>query len=315
MRFFSPRPWFFAALATVGWGWFLSSSTAIAADRIRLASYNVENYMVQGTDRREAKNAASMEKVAQVLKAVNADIIALQEIGGAPALEHLIQRLSALGLRYAHWEHVQGWDTNIQVALLSRHPIVARRPHTRDTFLLSGRRFRVSRGILEVEIQVSPRYRLTVFNAHLKSRREIANADQEEMRVAEARILREKIEARLKADPRANLVVLGDLNDTKDSLAVRTLLGRGRNRLVDTRPSERNGDTGYSPDPRWQPRTVSWTHYFGREDTYGRIDYALLHENTAREWVRDETYLPVIPDWGLASDHRPLVVTLEAVDR
>ncbi len=286
-----------------------------AAERVRLVTYNVENYLLAARGGREVKPEAARAKVAEILAGLRPDIIALQELGGPAALEDLGRRLQRLGLEYPHRELVQGYDKYIQVGLLSRHPIVERRPHTRDNFLLSGRRFRVSRGILEVEIAVGPRYRLHVFTAHLKSRRPIPEADEAEMRLEEARILREKIDARLRENPRANIVVLGDLNDTKDSEPVRLLLGRGRDRLVDVRPAERNGDSGYTPNPRWQPRTVTWTHYYGVEDSYSRIDYILLHPNAAKEWVAEETYIATAPDWGLASDHRPLLVTLEAADQ
>ena len=66
------------------------------------------------------------------------------------------------------------------VAVLSRLPIVARRPHTNENFLLEGRRFVVSRGFDELDIQVNPRYTFTLLAAHLKSRRPSAMADEEE---------------------------------------------------------------------------------------------------------------------------------------
>lgn len=286
-----------------------------AADRLRLASYNVENYILAETDSRPAKSEASKAKLAEILRGLAADVLALQEIGGRDALADLQARLRRLGLEYPHADWVQGYDTNIQVALLSRHPIIAKRPHTRDAFLLSGRRYRVTRGFLEADIRIRPAYEITVFVAHLKSRRASGEADEAAMRREEARLLRDKVELRLQADRRANVVVLGDLNDTKDSEPIRLLVGRGRDQLVDTRPSERNGDTGFTPNPRWQPRTVAWTHYYGVEDSYSRIDYILLSPGAAREWVRDESWIPSVPDWGLASDHRPIVVTLETSDR
>ncbi|HMO63678.1 MAG TPA: endonuclease/exonuclease/phosphatase family protein, partial [Verrucomicrobiota bacterium] len=223
--------------------------------------------------------------------------------------------LRAGGLDLPHAEFVTGWDTNIQVAVLSRFPFSARRPHTNDSFLLQGRRFRVSRGFAEVEIAVRPDYRITLFNAHLKSRRQSPQADQAGLRLEEARLLREKVDARLKADPRANLLVAGDLNDTKDQPPIRALIGRGATALVDARPSERNGDTGFTPNPRWQPRTIAWTHYYGVEDSYGRIDYFLVSPGLEKEWVREETYVHTVADWGLASDHRPLVITFHVGDR
>jgi hypothetical protein len=38
------------------------------------------------------------------------------------------------------WDEITGYDTNIHLAVLSRLPIVARRPHTNENFLLDGRR-------------------------------------------------------------------------------------------------------------------------------------------------------------------------------
>jgi hypothetical protein len=29
----------------------------------------------------------------------------------------------------------------------------------------------------------------------------------------------------------------------------------------------------------------------------------------ARDWVKAETYIPIIQNWGIGSDHRPIVVT------
>jgi exonuclease III len=43
------------------------------------------------------------------------------------------------------------------------------------------------------------------------------------------------------------------------------------------------------------------------EDAYSRIDYLLLSPAMARNWLADETYIPTIPNWGIGSDHRPIV--------
>jgi endonuclease/exonuclease/phosphatase family metal-dependent hydrolase len=110
--------------------------------------------------------------------------------------------------------------------------------------------------------------------------------------------------------------VLGDLNDTYNTKSVRAVIGRGKTRLTDTRPAERNGDNQPHPNnPRYQPRNVAWTHHYGVEDTYSRIDYILLSPGMAREWVTNETYVLTLPNWGIGSDHRPLVATFEAENK
>ncbi|HXG47214.1 MAG TPA: endonuclease/exonuclease/phosphatase family protein [Methylomirabilota bacterium] len=294
--------------------WFVACA-APAAEVFRVATYNLNNYLLAPAGARPMKTAEGRAKIRESLRAVGADVVALQEVGGLGALQELRAALRAEGVDYPFWEHITARDTNIQVAVLSRFPITARRPHTNDSYLLFGRRLRVSRGFAEVEIQVAPRYSFTLITCHLKSRRPVPEADEAEMREQEALILREKIDRRLRADPDANLIVLGDLNDVKDSRAVRSILGRGRTALLDTRPAERNGDQAPAASPRHDPPRVTWTHYYGEEDTYSRSDYLLLSADMSREWRRDETYVLALPDWGVGSDHRPLVAAFVAEDR
>jgi len=292
----------------------LISSGVWAADTFRVATFNLANYLDQAEGNRPAKSPESRAKVRESIKVLKPDVIAFEEMGAERALRELQGSLKGEGLDLPHAEFVSGFDTNIHVAVLSRFPIVARRSHTNDSFLLSGRRFRVSRGIAELDIQVTPRYQFTLFAAHLKSRRVIAAADEAELRLQEAKVLREKIDARLAANPRANIVVLGDLNDTKDSPSTKAVMGFGRGKLVDTRPAENNGDHTPAANPNWDPPNITWTHYYGKEDTYSRIDYILVSQGMAHEWVKAETYVLAMPNWGAASDHRPIVAAFTAED-
>lgn len=286
-----------------------------AAELVRVATYNLENYLDAPSGTRPLKSPESRAKIRENIRALKPDVLALQELGSLRALTELQSSLKAEGLDYSHWEFVTGWDTNIHVAVLSRFPITARRPHTNESFLLFGRRFHVSRGFAEVDIQVNDRYSFTLFTAHLKSRRPVAEADEAELREQEALILRQKVDARLEKNPNANVIVLGDLNDTKDSKSTRAVIGRGRHALIDTRPAERNGDNQPNTNPRYDPRNVAWTHYYGKEDTYGRIDYILISRSMAREWNREETYVLAAPNWGVGSDHRPITAAFVAQDQ
>lgn len=289
--------------------------TVRAADTFSVATYNLENYLETAVENRPAKSPAARAKVRESIRALNADVLALQEIGGLDGFRELRESLKSEGLNYPFGEIVFGHDTNIQIAVLSKFAIVHRRAHTNANFLLNGRRFHVSRGFAELDFQVNPRYGFTLLTAHLKSRRTSAEAAEADLREQEALLLREIIDARLNARPQLNLVVLGDFNDVKDSRALRILIGRGKNALVDTRPAERNGDDQPNPIPYYSPRNITWTHHYGKEDVYSRFDYILISRSLAREWNKSGTYVLALPNWGVASDHRPVLAGFYAEDR
>ena len=293
----------------------LAGARFASAETFRVATYNVENYLAEDSGTRTAKPPEARAKVRESIRTLKPDVLALEEMGGTNALLELRDSLKAEGLDLPYWEHLTGFDTNIHVAILSKFPITARRPHTDDSFLLSGRRYRVGRGFAEVDIQVNTNYSFTVIAAHLKSKRPVAQADEAELRLEEAKLLREKIDACLAANPNANLVVLGDFNDGKDSPSTKAVIGRGKHKLVDTRPPERNGDNVPAANPNWEPRNVTWTHFYGKEDIYSRIDFLLLSPSLARKWVANETYVLALANWGVGSDHRPIVATFETADQ
>ncbi len=287
-------------------------SFAFGADTFRIATYNVENYLDQPTESRKfIKSAKAKAKICESIRTLNPDVIALEEMGSTNALLELRASLKANGVDFPYWEHVSGWDTNIHVAILSKLPIQASRPHTNENFLLDGRRFSVSRGFAEVDVQVATNFTVTLIAAHLKSRRPVPDADEAELRLEEAKVLRGIVDAHFNADPEAKLIVLGDFNDVKDSESTKAVVGRGKFKLVDTRPAEHNGDAAPSPIPAWEPRYVAWTHFYGKEDTYSRVDYILLSPSLARNWLKNETYVLALPDWGVGSDHRPITAAFK----
>jgi endonuclease/exonuclease/phosphatase family metal-dependent hydrolase len=291
-------------------------SNLFSADTFRIAQYNVENYLDEPTTTRNAKPETAKAKVREGILALKPDVLALEEMGSTNALFELQTSLKTAGLDLPFWEHITGYDTNIHVAILSKFPFTARHPHTNDSFLLGGRRFRVSRGFAEVDIAVNPKYSFTLIAAHLKSRRPIPEADEAELRFEEAKVLREIIDVRLTASPNLNLVVLGDLNDLHDSEPIKAILGgRSKKGLIDTRPAERNGDNPPHSDRRINSRKITWTHFYAKDDTYSRVDYILLSKAMAREWDPAETYILTLPNWGTGSDHRPLVATFNAVNK
>jgi len=287
---------------------------AVGAGSFRVATYNLEGYVDAATATRPAKSPESKAKVREQIRALRPDILAVQEVGSASALLELQKGLQSEGVDLPYFECVSGSDTNIHVAVLSRWPFSAFRPHTNLSFLLGGRRFHVSRGFCEVVIQLNQGYSFTLLAVHLKSRRAVPQADESDLRFEEAKLLREIIESRLNANPHLNLVALGDFNDTKDSPAIRAIIGRGRNKLVDTQPAERSCDPSANSDPTGESRKIMWTHYFSKEDTYSRIDYIFLSPGMARAWLPAGTFVLACPNWGLASDHRPVIAEFQDMD-
>ncbi len=250
----------------------------------------------------EVKSEESRAKIRESIKLMAVDVLVIEEMGSTNALAELQTSLRHEGLDYRYSAHVDGYDTNLHVALLSKFPILSQTFHVDDKYLLHGRRFKVTRGFGEFEIEVNSDYRFTILAAHLKSKRLLAEADESEMREQEAVLLREHVNEILARNREVNLVVMGDLNDTKDSRSIRTIIGNGQTALIDTRPAELHGEESVG-NGRSSARLITWTHYFAKEDTYSRIDYILLSRGMAREWVPRESRVIAVPNWGIASDH------------
>lgn len=288
---------------------------ALGETKFVVATYNLENYHLHPYGNRKEKPPEARAQVVTNLAAIRPDVLALQEIGEPAALRELQASLRTAGVDLPYFEHVAGWDTNIFIGVLSRFPFTARHPHTNDSFLLDGRRFHSSRATAELEIAVTPAYHFTLLTTHLKSKRQLAVADETELREQEALQLRTHIDALLARDPGMNLLVCGDLNDTKDSKSTRAVIGRGTHALLDTRPAERSGDTSSAEASRNEPRNITWTHFYAKEDSYTRIDYILLSKGMAHEWQPSGSYVFTTANWGLASDHRPVVCEFVAEDK
>jgi len=293
---------------------FLFAQYSFSAQTFTVATYNVENYFLTAFANRKAKTEASRAKVAEVIASIKPDILVLQEIGRKVALQELRQRLDGNGLRFSQAVFLEGADPAIHLSVLSRFPVVGNHSKTNATYLLDGKRLQVRRGFVEIEIQVGPDYKFVLFSAHLKSMRQVAIAGQSEMRLGEARVLRRLIEKRLEANPNENILLMGDLNDAPSRDPIKVLIGSRFPKLVDLRPSEKkDGWMGDFKKIGDGSRRITWTHFYKKEDQYSRLDYIMANRGMAKEL--DSAYIYITPDWGMASDHRPVVARFVAKDR
>ncbi len=284
---------------------------SVRATPVVVATYNVENFHIRPYGNRPVKSEASRAKVAEVILAIRPDIIAIQEMGELVAFESLQETLRGGGLSLPFREHLGGSDTNIFVAILSRFPILSKYPHTNDGFVLDGRRFHCSRSTIEVVIDVDGRHRLTVLTTHLKSKRPVPFADEAELREQEARILREHVDALMANHSSEPFIVCGDFNDTPASKPIRLLMATGRRALFDPRPAEMGHVIPTGSEPEKEERRITWTHFYPVDDTYSRIDYLLMSRSLRPFWIPEKSYVFAGPNWGEASDHRPVVCTFD----
>jgi len=291
----------------------ITTLPVMAAGSFTVATFNVENYFLTPYATRKEKTEASREKVSDIIVAVRPDVLALQEMGRKIAFDELRNRLSQRKLHYRHHLWLDGPDPAIHLALLSRFPIVANHSKSNVIYLLDRKRFQVSRGFMEVKVQINQDYSFTLINAHLKSKRSVAIADQAEMRLEEARALRRLVDKRLTGNPTENLLLVGDLNDSPANDPVRAVIGRGPSKLLDLRPLELAGELAtYKANLKNMSRGVAWTYYYKKQDQFNRFDYILASQGIRKEYVA--SFVKAHSDWGVASDHRIVVAKFTAKD-
>ena len=232
------------------------------------------------------------------LQEIKPDILGVVEMGSGPMLDDFQSRLKAAGLDYPNRERVEGADPMRHIALLSRFPIVARNSRGDVPFELNGTRQRMSRGILDVTVQLSDCYTLRLVGAHLKSKRQVPEFDEKTMRAKEAGLLKEHLDKILTANPHEKLMLFGDLNDTKNEYPVRELIGPP-------------GSPGYMKDLFLTDRYgYHWTHFWSAADIYSRIDYLLVSRALLPGINLERSGISSYRMWYKASDHRAIYSTI-----
>lgn len=289
------------------WIAFTGAAGWLQAETLTIATYNVENYTL--TDRMTPggyrpdypKPEASKQALRAVLRSLDADVLALQEMGGRGFLEELRRDLATEGLVYPHAEILETGEEPRYVAVLSRLPFASVRRHTDLGFRYFGAEETVRRGMLEVRF-AGPGGGLTLFVAHLKSRFTERKDDPMSAlrRAGEAEAVRDRILTLFPSPAASRFLLVGDFNDGPGSRPVRAILARGRTPIAELLPvADSRGET--------------WTHRYRKEDSYTRVDHVFISpEASLRAAVRSGR--AVIHDGKAvneASDHRPVRVVLD----
>jgi endonuclease/exonuclease/phosphatase family metal-dependent hydrolase len=223
---------------------------------LRVATFNLKDFFAARTDAEKRVLEAKVANVASNLRRANADVVALQEVGSVELLDRLVSKeLAALG--YA--PPVVGTEDKrgIRNAILARVPIQWSQVHAPKTlpfprFVASDpepfpSRILLRRGVVHVRVEDPAIGEVDVITAHFKSNlgvplRDASGNEIEDasprgrgegavrslvQRAAEALFVRGLVDDLLKNKPDHAICVLGDLNDTPDSLPIRIVRGIG----------------------------------------------------------------------------------------
>ncbi len=282
----------------------LLSPAAAAQEAVTFCAYNLRNWLNQADPSDSAaspreKPEREKRKVIEFLGQIRPDILGVCEIGTPADLADLQSRLRTAGLDLPHHEFCRGADPQRSLALLSRHPIRQRRSTGPLPYRINGETLRLQRGILDASIVIAPGFELRFLGVHLKSRREVPEADQELMRRNEAHLLRRHLDAIYATESQPSLVVYGDFNTHRNEPALLEVIGSRAldSHLLEIPVRDRHG--------------LLWTHFWEAADVYSRLDYLFVSRtlrprvDSARSRIFDDA------DFEVASDHRPLVLVLK----
>ena len=185
-------------------------SFALGDTVLKIATYNVENlfdlektkfryeeYKPNGKSLWNHKHyRIKLQNIAKVIADIDADIIALQEVGSLKALKDLRAEVKKQGLYYQYFSISSKKKTVIQVAILSKIPFV----YSKDLVVTSSYKYR---NILETKFRINNK-ELYIFTNHWK-----AKSGPESMRIVSAKKLRSRVE-QIGLDK--NIIMLGDFN-------------------------------------------------------------------------------------------------------
>ena len=276
-----------------------------SAGSLTIATWNVENYLptsrrVDGVFRPGyPKPESEKSALRDVIRAASADVFAFQEMGDESQLAELQRDLARDGIDYPHSAWHAASDAERHVAVLSKFPFVRIERHGEVPVRFLGADDFVKRGVLEVVVMAGSE-ELTLFVIHLKSRYTERRDDPGSalQRAAEAVAIRDLVLKRFPDPTSARFVIAGDFNDTRDARPLRAMMKRGERTIARILPAA-------------DDRGDAWTHRYRRKESYSRVDFILVSPGF-EEWAKALSIRVVdTPRVRNASDHRPVVLTLE----
>jgi endonuclease/exonuclease/phosphatase family metal-dependent hydrolase len=300
-----------------------------------LATFNVKDLLEPRNEAARAVLGPKLDLIARMLKACDADVVGLEEVG-PPAL--LAAVLSRLG-EGVYGPPVMGTADarGIRCALVSRLPVLEARVHTADCLPFPvfregdpapfGTRIPLRRGIVHARVATPAFGPVDVLVAHFKSSRPVPARDRtgneiaataahmraegavrsQVWRMAEALYVRLRVdEVMARVGPEARVAVVGDLNDVPDSSVLRAVRGDGEGELFDCSAVV---DTMARFSTLHEGRPSQIDHVLASAGLHAHLRAArfLNAELREHEPVRDDGSGSAVEPPTVDSDHAPLV--------
>lgn len=207
----------------------LSDAAPPPAGAVRVATYNVRNFFdtvcdtgqCGSNDYEQQLSASSYEvkasMVANAIRRIGSDVVLLQEIEKDACLQTLAGKLNN-AYPNKHLGEIN-FNGSVDVAILSKDPIVEIRTHRQNKFKLADNRtVSFAREFLEVDLDRKGTV-YTVFVAHFKAKAD----DDPALRLGEAKEGRRILQERVAASPGRLILLGGDLNDDPGSPPINAL--------------------------------------------------------------------------------------------
>ena len=274
------------------------------SEGIRFMAYNIENYLTMtryvkgGGKVSSPKDPAEVAALVKIIVGEKPHILGVCEIGTEADLKDLQSKLKAAGLDLPHFVHTGGIDSTRRLAILSAFPIAGNHSKQQLVYEINGHERMMGRGILDVTIDL-PGGTTHFIGLHLKSKRELEDFDQAEIRLNEARLAREHCDAIMAEDPNARIVLYGDMNDTRKTPPLAMLMGKYKS------------DTYLGDVFVKDSRGHLWTHFWSYQQQYARFDWVMVSPAVYPDVDKDKSFIADPDIWNEASDHRAVVVTLK----
>lgn len=237
------------------------------------------------------KPAEELDAVIETIAAARPDVLTVQEIGDADALEMLQRRLVDAGLDYPYRDLVTGATRDRRLGMLSKYPLIHCVALTNYAYRIQETSLPVQRGFQQVDVDTGS-YTMRIIHVHLKSK-DFHAAGQTEMRRNEARLLATHVRRMLRDEPGRPVLICGDFSDRENSAALRELTGDAGAAWHVLPVTDEHGDF--------------WTHHDGTDQIYARHDFFVVNEALRARWIPEHSGVIRHRAAARASDHRPLV--------